>query len=76
MDDLFSDEKLTESVRKEIGLIREWLNSVERDVDAATCVEAGLLIYLGQSFTKLTYVVGMLNKTRLSKQELPETNEH
>lgn len=66
--DLFSPEKLAHSALGEVNLIREWLNRIEKEISDKNCVEAGVLIYLAESFTKLSYIVGMVNKSRLGER--------
>lgn len=67
---LFTAERLIENSRKEIGLARKWLDSIEQDVnDNEACINAAVLLYLCESYAKLSYAVGMLNKTRLDARE-------
>ena len=67
MSDLFSVERLISDTRKEIRLAREWLDSIERDVDRdAGCINAATLLYLSESCAKLNYTVGMFNKAKLT----------
>jgi hypothetical protein len=70
MSDLFSDDRLIRSARKEIVIAREWLDRIERDLNQSdACVDAALLLYLIESFSKLSYTVGMFNKGRLVERD-------
>lgn len=71
INDLFTDEGLTERAIKEINHARDWLNYIERDVTADRCVNAQLLLDLADATTKLGYTVGMVNSVRL--REAKET---
>lgn len=72
----FSAERLIENSRKEISLARQWLNSIERDLNNnEACIDAAVLLYLCESYAKLSYTTGMLNKTRLDVRESARTSE-
>lgn len=63
-------DRLALQAANEIGLMRDWLSRLERDLgNHSTCLQAGTLIDLGNAFTKLSYLVGMINKTRLQEGE-------
>lgn len=65
-----SIDRLALEAATEIEFMRDWLSRLERDLkDHSTCLQAGTLIDLGNAFTKLSYLVGMINKTRLQEGE-------
>lgn len=71
MSELFSHDKLKANANDYIGNMRDWLGRIERDVaDESGCIQAGLIMDLGDNFAKLSYVVGMINNLRFTQHDL------